>query len=66
MLYCFRKAILKIKPQYCIFMIRYYLEETDGDMKAAVQLARLDDSWEHVAGSRTGRRHFFHSVLGQA
>ena len=33
---------------------RYYLEEANGDVKAAVRLARMDESWEHVAGGVAG------------
>ena len=45
---------------------RYYLEETNGDIKAAVQLARLDETWEHVAGSRHQRQFFDNALRGQA
>jgi hypothetical protein len=45
------------------FCLRYYLEESNGDVKAAVSLARMDDSWEHVTGNRRGLKH---EIRGQA
>ena len=39
---------------------RYYLEETNGDIKAAVRMARLDDSWDHQEGYRRGHRFVYH------
>ena len=50
-------------PQPCgptpsLGSIRYYLEETGGDMKAAVLLARTDDSWEYASGQQGSQRGF--------
>ncbi len=53
-------------------LLRYYLEETGGDVKRAVDLARNDDAWEHaesveLVSSRRRMRHFMQRALkGQA
>ena len=43
---------------------RYYLEEANGDVKAAVRLARMDESWEHVAVGVAGPSNRLRGFFG--